>query len=93
MSIILLASINPSGETTTTKAFAEDLKNFCQEKVHRQDEGSHIRMKVRRNAVWQDVKPKCARLNVKDLNANNFVKVSITLWQFWLILAILSMLR
>ena len=41
---------------TVSETFAEDLKKLCQEKVKPLEEKSFIRLKIRRNTIWQDIK-------------------------------------
>ena len=53
--------------------FLEKFSAFCNEKVKKDEEDSFIRLKVRRNAVWHDVKFKLGRM--KKLMQNGFVKV------------------
>ena len=58
---------------TVSETFAEDLKKLCQEKVKPLEEESFIRLKIRRNTIWQDIKLKLERL--KDISKNGLVKV------------------
>ena len=68
-------TVNFETKTRNSTTFSEDLQKLCTRKVNELNEESYIRLKVRRNSVWQDVKLKCGRLKEKQLSENSFVKV------------------
>ena len=67
--------VNFETKTRNSTTFSEDLQKLCTRKADKWVEESYIRLKVRRNFVWQDVKLKCGRLEEKQLSENSFLKV------------------
>ena len=61
-------------DNVNNTTLSADLTQLCEKKVHPLNEESTVRLKVRRNSVWQDVKMKCKKMKKKQLSENCFVK-------------------